>query len=192
MAIEVRPASADRWPDVEQVLRTPGEPSECWCQFFRFARDEFGERSHEQNEGDLRRLVEQGLRPGLVAYDGDDPVGWCAVAPIASLTRIATSPFFAQLRPADDDVTDRWAVTCFVVREAARGQGWSTRSCRPRVDFARDNGASGLEGYPLDTAKAEDVTPDSLFGGTVTTFAAGGFERLADLGPDRAIMLRTL
>ena len=117
------------------------------------------ERSHDQNEGDLRRLVEQGLRPGLVAYDGDDPVGWCAVAPIASLTRIATSPFFAQLRPDGDDTTDRWAITCFVVRESARGQGLVDTLLHASVDVARANGASGLEGYPLDTAKAGDVTP---------------------------------
>ena len=177
---------------MEQVLRTPGEPSECWCQFFRFTRDEFGDRSHEQNEADLRRLVEQGLRPGLVAYDGDDPVGWCAVAPLASLTRIATSPIFAQLRPADDDTTDRWAITCFVVRESARGRGLVDTLLQASLDFARDNGGAGLEGYPLDTAKAEEVTPDSLFGGTVTTFATAGFAHLADLGPDRAIMLRAL
>jgi GNAT superfamily N-acetyltransferase len=186
----VRPAGADRWADVERVLRMPGEPSECWCQFFRFTRDEFGERSHEANEENLRRLVEEGLRPGLVAYDGDDPVGWCAVAPISSLPRIARSPFFADIRPDDDDPSGRWAVTCFVVREGARGLRLVDTLLAAAADFARDNGATGIEAYPLDTNKAEEVTPDNLFGGTVTAFESAGFTHLADLGPDRAIMVQ--
>ncbi len=192
MAIEVRPASADRWADVERVLRMPGEPSECWCQFFRFSRADWADRTHAANEADLRALVEEGLRPGLVAYDVNEPVGWCAIAPISSLARIATSPFFAELRPPYDDTTARWALTCFVVREAARGRGLVDTLLAAAVELAGDNGATGVEAYPLDTDKAEHVTPDELFGGTVRTFAAAGFHHLADLGPDRAIMLRQL
>lgn len=192
MTIEVRPASADRWPDVERVLRMPGEPGECWCQFFRFSRDDWTDRAHDANEADLRALVEGGLRPGLVAYDADEPVAWCAIAPISSLARIATSPFFAELRPPHDDTTDRWALTCFVVREEARGRGLVDTLLAAALEFAGANSASGVEAYPLDTDKAEHVTPDELFGGTVRTFAAARFHHLADLGPDRAIMLRQL
>ncbi len=60
------------------------------------------------------------------------------------------------------------------------------------VDFAREQGASGIEGYPLDVEAAEHVTPDELFGGTVAAFEQAGFRRLAGLGPSRAVMLLTL
>lgn len=190
MTIEVRPASADRWADVERVMQTPGDPEKCWCQVFRVPREGWDERPVESNRDDLRRLVEAGLRPGLVAYDeGGDPVGWCSVAPLEQLVRLAASPFVAEARPAGDDPTGRWAVTCFVVTEAARGQGLVETLLHAAVAYARDQGATGVEGIPLDVAVAEHVTPDELFGGTVAAFEAAGFRRIGSLGPERAIML---
>ena len=59
------------------------------------------------------------------------------------------------------------------------------------VGFAREQGASGVEGYPLDVEAAEHVTPDELFGGTVAVFEQAGFQRLGPLGPQRAVMLLT-
>ena len=187
----VRPASADVWPDVERVMQTPGDPEACWCQVFRVPREDWDARPVEDNRADLKSLVETGLRPGLVAYDGDDAVGWCSVAPLEHLVRIAGSPFFAEVRPADDQVDDRWSVTCFVVREEARGTGLVETLLAAAVDFAREHGAASVEGYPLDVEAAEHVTPDELFGGTVAAFEQAGFHRLAPLGPQRAIMLRT-
>jgi GNAT superfamily N-acetyltransferase len=192
MTIVVRPASADRWTDVERVMQTPGDPEACWCQVFRVPRDDWDARPVEENRTDLRGLVEAGLRPGLVAYDGEDAVAWCSVAPLEQLVRISGSPYFATARPPDDDVADRWAVPCFVVREEARGSGLVDTLLAAAVDFAREQGASGVEGYPLDVEAAEHVTPDELFGGTVAAFEQAGFQRLAGLGPSRAVMLLTL
>ena len=191
MTIVVRPASADAWSDVKRVMQTPGDPEACWCQVFRVPREEWDARPVEDNRADLRSLVETGLRPGLVAYDGKDAVGWCSVAPLEHFVRLADSPFIAAARPADDPVAGRWAVTCFVVREEARGSGMVETLLDAAVGFAREQGATSVEGYPLDVEAAEHVTPDELFGGTVAAFEQAGFHRLAPLGPQRAVMLLT-
>ena len=81
-------------------MQTPGDPEACWCQVFRVPREDWDARPVEDNRTDLRSLVEAGLRPGLVAYDGKDAVGWCSVAPLEQFVRIADSPFFAAARPA--------------------------------------------------------------------------------------------
>ena len=190
MAIEVLPASADRWADVERVMQTPGDPETCWCQVFRVPRDDWDTRPTSRNRDDLHALVTDGVRPGLVAYDDGEPVGWCSVAPLEHFVRLASSPFIAAARPDGDDLSGRWAVTCFVVTERARGVGLVETLLDAAVAFAREQGAAGIEGIPLDVAAAAHVTPDELFAGTLTAFEAAGFEAGERMGPDRVLMVR--
>ena len=192
MAIEVLPASADRWADVERVMQTPGDPETCWCQVFRVPRDDWDARSTEQNRADLRALVAEGVRPGLVAYDDGEPIGWCSVAPLEQLVRIAAAPFIAAARPDGDDLAGRWVVSCFVVTEAARGAGLVEILLEAAVSFARAQGATAVEAIPLDVAAATEVTPDHLFGGTLTAFEGAGFEPGGRVGPDRVLVVRRL
>ena len=192
MTVEVLPASADRWADVERVMRTPGDPETCWCQVFRVPREDWESRSTEQNRDDLKTLVTTGARPGLVAYDDGEPVGWCSVAPLEQLVRLATSPWIAAARPDGDDLDGRWVVSCFVVTEAARGAGLVDVLLEAAVSFARAQGATAVEGAPLDVDAATEVTPDHLFGGTLTSFVAAGFEPVARLGPDHVLVVRRL
>ena len=192
MAIEVLPASADRWADVERVMQTPGDPEECWCQVFRVPREDWDARGTEQNRDDLHALVTAGVRPGLVAYDDGEPVGWCSVAPLEQFVRLAASPYIAAARPDGDDLDGRWAVTCFVVTEAARGTGLVDVLLEAAVSFARAQGATAVEGIPLDVAAATEVTPDHLFGGTLSAFEGAGFEPGERLGPDRVLAVRRL
>lgn len=190
MAIEVRPASADRWPEVERLMQTPGDPETCWCLIFRVPREEWDARPVERNRDDMRTLVEDGRRPGLVAYDGDEPVGWCAVAPLTDYVRLASSPYIAEARPDGDDPSGRWAVTCFVVTPSARGAGLVETMLGAAVEHARENGATALEAMPLDVDNAEHVTADELYGGTLSAFEEAGFERLAQLGPERVLVVQ--
>jgi hypothetical protein len=34
-------ATAERWDDVVAVMGTCGDPSRCWCQWFRLGRADF-------------------------------------------------------------------------------------------------------------------------------------------------------
>ena len=74
----------------------------------------------------VRSLCESTIAPGVLAYDGDDVVGWAAVAPRADTT-------FARNRKiphlGGDDV---WAVWCIRVRPGHRHQGISHDLLRGR------------------------------------------------------------
>lgn len=192
MSLRVVPAGSGTWPAVAAVMATPGDPVICWCQVFRHPREDWDARPVEQNRADLEALVGGSVAPGLVAYDGDEPVAWVSVAPLAELTRILTSDLFLSVREDGEDLTHRWVVTCFVVRDEARGQGLLPWLLRAAVEYAREQGADVLEGYPLDLARAEEVTADSLFCGTVRHFESQGFTARAPLGPTRTLMTRRL
>ena len=192
MSVEVVPATADRWPALENVMGTPGDPPECWCQVFRHPREEWDARSVAQNRADLEALVSGGSTPGLVAVDGDEPLGWVSVAPLSEMTRLVASPWLAEARAADEDLSGRWVVTCFVVRESARGTGLLARLLAAAVEHARESGAAALEAFPLDITEAPEIDPDTLFAGTVQDYVRQGFAVRSALQGHRVLVVRDL
>lgn len=192
MTIRIAPAGPETWPDVRRVMQTPGDPELCWCQVFRVRREEWDARPVDQNREDLEALVRGPHPPGLLAYVDDEPVAWCSVAPLAELPRIRTSAFFTDVRAPGEDLTGRWALTCFVVREEARGRGLLPLLLTTAVDHARAEGAASIEAYPLDPARAEGIGPDELFAGTVRHFEDAGFAATAELGSVRTLMVLEL
>src|SRR5580765_4892432 len=98
-AVTFRPVTADRWDDLAQLFGPRGACAGCWCMWPRLTS-----RAYEAGRGDghrrrLRAIVTAGERPGILAYAGGEPVGWCAVAPRAEYVRLATSRVMA---PVDD------------------------------------------------------------------------------------------
>jgi len=192
MAVRIVPATREQWPALERVMSTPGDPEVCWCQVFRVPRADWDARPVERNRTDLERLVAEARVPGLVALDGDDGIGWCSVAPLSEMVRVATSPFFVEAREPGEDLSGRWVVNCFVVREEARGSGLIASLLAAAVQHARERGADAVEGFPLDVEAADDVGPDELFAGTLGEFLAQGFTVRAALGNARVLVVREL
>jgi GNAT superfamily N-acetyltransferase len=179
-----RPATPDRWADIEALFGPRGAMAGCWCMWWRLARSEFQKNAGAGNRRAFKKIVERGDVPGILAYDGARPVGWCAVQPKESY------PSLARSRTKTVDDRPAWAVTCFFVAKDYRGKGISQALLRAAVAHARGRGAKLIEGYPIDTAqKAMDF---SSFMGTARVFAAAGFAEAARPSPNRPIMRRDL
>lgn len=173
MAIEVRPAT--RFEDVKTMVG-PKRPdaSVCWCLSYRLLSSKENRELVGPARGErVLELVHQDPPPGVLAYDGDEVVGWAAVHPRADTS-------FAKNRkiPHVDDL-DVWSVWCLRVRPGHRGEGISHHLLAGAVEFARTNGAPAIEGYPLDNAGAKiDLT--MAYVGTKRLFEQAGFTRAAD------------
>jgi GNAT superfamily N-acetyltransferase len=92
----------------------------------------------------VRELVAEDPPPGVLAYDGDEVVGWAAVHPRAD-TSYATNRRIPHV-----DALDVWSVWCLRVRPGFRGRGISHPLLEGAVEFARAHGAPAIEGYPVD------------------------------------------
>ena len=80
--IDCRPLTPDRWADLERLFGPErGAVSGCWCMWFKLRRPEWDQAGRAGRKAMLRALVEHGPPPSILAYDGADPVGWCAVGP---------------------------------------------------------------------------------------------------------------
>jgi GNAT superfamily N-acetyltransferase len=107
--------------------------------------------------------------PGLLAFEGDEPVGWIAIAPRTELARIETS----RATPRVDDA-DVWVIPCVTVRKTARGRGIALALIRAAVAYAAEHGAPAVEAYPR--AGATRTGDDNAYFGTEPLFQRAGFQ----------------
>jgi GNAT superfamily N-acetyltransferase len=185
--LDIHPLTRDRWDDLVTVFDRPGDPKGCWCMFYRVRGRDFERRWGEGNREDFRAVVGDGPPPGLLAYRDGEPVGWCAVAPRGAYRRILNSRV---LRPVDED-PGVWSIVCFYVVRAERRGGLAAALLEAAVDFAAERGATAVEGYPKDTAGTSRHA-NEMFVGSMSMFAAAGFEEVARRSPQRPIMRRQL
>ncbi|MHA7279940.1 GNAT family N-acetyltransferase [Arthrobacter sp. MDT2-2] len=171
MAIEVRPATV--FADIAAILG-PKRPDAnvCWCLSYRIpSKLNVALRGLERGVL-MQELTAQTPPPGVLAYDGDEVVGWAGVHPRADTS-------FARNRkiPKVDD-RDVWSVWCIRVRPGHRGKGVSHYLLDGAVEFARGYGAPAIEGYPVDN-RGEKVDLTMAYVGTRALFERGGFTKAA-------------
>jgi hypothetical protein len=123
-AAVVVPVTADRWADVESVFGGRGDPARCWCQWFHAGAHVARGAVAARNRDALCSQVRQGP-PGVLAYRDGAPVGWCAVAPRPTYTRLPRTEVLRGTPPAELADPAVWSVTCFVVRVGHRRGGLS-------------------------------------------------------------------
>jgi GNAT superfamily N-acetyltransferase len=171
VAIEVREAVV--FDDVREMLG-PKRPDAnvCWCLSYRIPSAEnrllIGPARGER----VKRLLDEGPL-GVLAYDGEDVVGWAAVAPRAETT-------FARNRkiPHVDDLPV-WSLWCIRVRPGFRKHGITSALIDGAVEYARACGAPAVESYPADNG-GERMDLTMAFVGTRAMFERAGFTKAAD------------
>jgi GNAT superfamily N-acetyltransferase len=191
VAIEVKPATIERFDDVA-IMLGPKNPSSsvCWCLSHRLDSRTNRALVGPARGEHVRRLCERDVAPGVLAYDGDEVVGWAAVAPRSEL------PFARSRKIPHVDDLRVWSVWCLRVRPGHRGRGVSHPLLEGAVGYARDQGAPAVEGYPVDN-RGEKVDQTMAYVGTRALFERAGFTKAADTtsvsgGFPRVLMRRDL
>src|SRR2546427_618990 len=176
MILKIQPLTPTRWDDFETLFGKNGACAGCWCMWWRLPRAQWTKQKGAGNKTAIRNIVKAGETPGLLAYVGDQPVGWCAIAPRGDYPRLATS---RTLKPIDDQAV--WSITCFFVARPHRRRGVTVQLLKAAVDFARKHGARIIEGYPVEPKKEQaDVF---VFTGLASAFRKAGFEEVARRSP---------
>ena len=169
MTIHTHPATEDRFDDLATMLG-PKNPasSVCWCLSHRL--DSRTNRSLVgPARGDYaRELTTRPVAPGVLAYDGDEVVGWAAVASRSEL------PFARSRKIPQVDNLPVWSIWCIRVRPGHRGEGISHAALAGAVEYAYEQGAPAVEGYPVDN-QGQRVEPTMAYVGTRALFEAAGF-----------------
>ena len=170
----MRPATADRWPDVAMIFEGDSDLG-CWCQYWRQSSGDYSRGEAGSGEHHLRRQVEAAPpAPGVLAYVDGEPAGWCGFGPRSSLERLVRS----RTIPNVDDVPV-WSIVCFKVRVGYRRRGVTHALLAGAIEYAREHGAPMLEAYPIDP-EGERLDVSFSYVGFTGTFEAAGFTRVLE------------
>ncbi len=193
--LRIVPANVASWEDLQTVFGRRGDAAFCQCQRFKLApKEAFKSFPAEERAFRLRQQTNAGhpeaeATAGLVAYLGDEPVGWCAVEPrtaYSGLLRVYRVPWDGRTEDRTDATV--WSVTCIFVRAGFRGRGISYELARAAADFARERGARAVEGYPMTTESRQEITWGEIHVGTRRVFEAAGFIEASHPTPRRVVM----
>lgn len=180
------PLTPDRWGDLELLFGPRGACAGCWCMYWRLKRSEYTAGSGEGNRRAFRKIVRSGEVPGVLAYSGGDPIGWCALAPRESYPALVRSRV---LKPLDDEPV--WSVTCFFVARGYRRKGVTSALLDAAAALARKKGARLLEGYPVEPREGK-MADAFAWTGLAASFRKAGFHEVARRSATRPIMRRRL
>jgi GNAT superfamily N-acetyltransferase len=172
LPFDVRPLTSRLMDELGKVFRGSWGTG-CWCMYPRLTnarmRELPGPGSANQRRRDaMTKLARRRRAPGLLAFEGDEPVGWIAIAPRTELGRIEAS----RVTPRVDD-EDVWVIPCVTVSKAARGRGIALALIRAAVAYAGEQGAPAVEAYPR--AGAIRTGDDNAYFGTEPLFRRAGF-----------------
>lgn len=188
--VRVVPATHARFEDVRTMVGPKNPTSNvCWCLSHRIPAKDNRELVGQERADFVEALTRRRTKPGVLAYDGDEVVGWAAVAPRADL------PFARSTKIPHVDDLPAWSVWCLRVRPGHRGRGISHVLLEGAVAYAAQQGAPVVEGYPVDN-RGEKVDLTMAYVGTRKLFEDAGFTLAAETtavsgGFPRVVVRRT-
>jgi hypothetical protein len=186
-AVEIFPLTPDRFDDLVELFGPDrGANSGCWCMWWRMPRGDWKATPREEKRDRFRAIVEQGPPPGVLAYDGDTAVGWCAVGPRKSLPQFNRSRVAAPF----DGVEGVFAVNCFYILSGRRRDGLMRVLLDGALAFAVGQGAKVIEACPIETERK--LIWGEGYVGIASVFREAGFSEVARRSPTRPLMRKTL
>lgn len=180
--ISFLPLSDKTWNAFETLFGAKGACGGCWCMTWRLQKADYERQKGDGNKKAIKKLAMKKEPLGIIAFAGDDPAGWCALAPREKYIRLENSRV---LRPLDDQPV--WSVSCFFIAKPYRRTGLSVKLLKAALAYARKDGAKIVEAYPVEPK--DDKMPDVFaWTGFLSTFISAGFKEEKRHSPARPIV----
>ena len=143
MDLKFRPLTLDKWNDLEQLFGENGACGGCWCMYWRLTRKKFTEQLGNINRRAFKKIVKSSEIPDIIAYSKGKPVGWISIAPREQFPALERSQ---TLKRIDDKPV--LSIVCFFIDKSFRKKGITRLLIKNALDYAKENGANIVEGYP--------------------------------------------
>jgi GNAT superfamily N-acetyltransferase len=176
---ELRP---EHWAALKQLFGPNGACGGCWCMWWRVPQ---GGKLWKEMQGEnarraFRALVIAGKARGILAFDGQTPVGWCAFGPRTDFPRTERSRAYQR-----EDLEGVWSINCFFVHRAHRGRGVAKALLAAATEACRRSGARIIEAYPAPPQK--DLR-GAFWRGPLSMFVKQGYSVVKRETPARPVV----
>jgi ribosomal protein S18 acetylase RimI-like enzyme len=139
----------------------------CYCCYFHFSdHAAWDKRTPEENSAEARQLILSGSLHGLLAYDGDRPVGWCHYDLQKNLPGVRA--FYPELSVEDPL---RGEIVCFTVAQGWRGKGVATRLLTAALADLKASGVTLAAAYSV----LSDDSQEHNYTGPFNLYQRAGF-----------------
>ncbi len=143
----------------------------CYC-FFHFAthdREEWNQRTAQQNRAAIVDMIRQGRLHGYLAYAGGKPIGWCNANLRTNYTTLESGPSSQAVG----------AIVCFIVAKRYRGIGVARRLLDAACAGFASQGIAVVEVYARKDTEDEAANHH----GPLSMYLACGFDPVEEKGP---------
>jgi GNAT superfamily N-acetyltransferase len=186
LKLHIRQLTSEDWPAIVRLFGDKGACGGCWCMWPRVPQG--GKCWHEakgaKNRERFRRLVKAGKVHGVLAFAGEEPVGWCSFGPRSTFPRLE------RVRALQRDWSDTtWSIVCFYIPSRWRGRNVATKLLEAATKEAFALGATEIEGYPVVPNQPEKVPAAFAWTGVPALFETAGYQELDRPGVSRPIYL---
>ena len=176
MHISTIELSPGLWPQVETLFGKTGACGGCWCQAWRIEKGEDWKKvKGAVAKARLRIGILNGTTQGIVAFDGETPIGWCTFGPRDSFPRLNRA---RSLQCTDSSRV--WSLPCFFVLRSYRGKGVSKAMLKHALEAMREKGVQIAEGYPSKPNKDGQYIAAFSWTGTISLFEKAGFKMVGN------------
>ncbi|UCE20093.1 MAG: GNAT family N-acetyltransferase [Gemmatimonadota bacterium] len=180
--LRYHPVTPEQWKDFEALFGERGACGGCWCMWWRLKRSDFEDQKGDGNKRAMRKIIKAGEIPGLLAYKDGQPIAWCSVAPREEFSVLERSRI---LKRVDDKPV--WSIVCFFVAKPFRRSGVTVKILEAAVQYAKEQGAKIVEGYPVEP-RQEKTADVFAYTGLASAFRKAGFKEVARRSETRPIM----
>jgi ribosomal protein S18 acetylase RimI-like enzyme len=138
----------------------------CYCYFPLHdpATIQWKSRTAAENRASVSGCIRSGATAGVLAYAGNDVVGWCNAGPWSMYPMLHDAP--------EADAERLGVIFCFVVAPEHRGKGVASGLLAAACRALRDRGLSAVQAKPV--RDAQGAAENHL--GPLSMYLAAGFE----------------
>lgn len=176
--IQFRAVTRDTLADLTAFSGCHGKFHYCSCMRWRMRSTEFQKADQRTRAEKLTQWVSAGTPVGVLAYAGNEPVGWCSIAPRETYEALERYKALPRV-----DHASVWSVVCFFVDRRFRRRHITLGLLKAGLDYACSRGAKIVEGYPVE--------PESrlyTYMGSPATFRSAGFLDVTPKGQQRKVV----
>lgn len=141
----------------------------CFCFYYHFGGEgsDWRARTGDENRKAKAQRIAEGRAHGVLAYAGEQVVGWVHAGPLDELDAFAD-----QAEPGTG------AVVCYVVHPRHRRQGIAGRLLDEACAMLADLGLERVDAWPLRELPPDDRLPTTalIYHGTRAMYERAGFE----------------
>ena len=176
--IQYRAVTRETLADLTTFSGCHGKFQYCSCMRWRMRSTEYRKSTKEIRIEKLRKMVSAGSPVGILAYAGNEPIGWCSIAPRESYEALERYKALPRV-----DHASVWSVVCFFVDRRFRCRQVTRGLLKAGLDYARSQGAMIVEGYPVEPGPRLYT-----YMGSPAIFRKAGFQDVTPKGQQRKIV----